>query len=396
MAQDKSQPPRILFVSEIDADLGFDSPLIAIANAIKDKRSDCEILFFIRDPINSGQDLLTHGFTFLPAPTQANPHALISNNHCYADVLLETGFSRCLDLQKSLTAWDAAFEYVNPHLVIVSNSPTAAVAARGRYEFVTIGNGFTLPPVAMQTFPSASPSHSALAGQSFLLSAINEVLRKRSVPPLRSITEVLQGKKQFLITIDLLDPHHLLRRTSRYYSIHGTRGLLPPVLSPNMFLTMPSNHPGLSICARAAERCGVLFEGFAFGGRTVFMETASRNGGTMSNVRPVLTEALSKCRFVVTCDIDVVEAAIIAGRPIVVIPGSFQESRAAKTLFEKQIAVEIKAFDENELTMAFQQMLFDDNFTRSSQEIARRIAQALPAEQAQQTIADQCLSLLNQ
>lgn len=388
----------IVFVSEIDEDLGFNPALTAIANATVKlagaSQLNVEPIFFVRDSVHAGHEIAASGYSCLPAPTQINARNLISRGGSYASTLLEFGFSYKRDLDRAVRSWDSCLERIGPQLIVASNSPIACLAARGRYDVVVVGNGFTLPPSSSEGFPSPSSIYEAPANQGLLLETINAILDGRGVSPIQALAELVSGKAQALLTLSLLDPFRALRTDRGYGPITGGVRLSPPVLSPTMLLTLPSSHPGLSSCGRAAERCGISTECYAFGPETIHTAIFARRGWGIFTERPPLQEVLARSRFVVSGDLDVIQAAVIAGRPSIICPGTFQDSRAATELMNAGVALKISGYDEEEIIGAFEDMMADLTRIHSAQELARRIAQALPDRPAEEVVAELCMQLL--
>lgn len=388
----------IAFVSEIDIDQGFNPPLLAIANAIvklaNANHVNVKPVFFLRDPIHAGYEMAKSGYSCLPAPTQLTPQSLISRGGSYASTLLALGFARRRDLQRAVRAWDSCFEQSAPQLIIASNSPVACLAARGRYDVVTVGNGFTLPPLGPEIFLSPSSVYDAPANQHLFLEEINAILDARGVSPILTLPELLTCEARSLLTLSILDPFRSLRIDSGHGPVTGGVGLAPPVLSPTMFLALPSSHPGLSACGRAAERCGISTMCFAFGPETVLTTTFVLRGWDIFMERPPLEDVLARTRFVVSADVDAIQASVIAGRPIIILPGMFQESRVAAELIDAGVALKISSYDEEELVWGFESMMADTIRVYSAHELARRVSQTFPDRPAEQVVAELCMQLL--
>jgi hypothetical protein len=388
----------VAFISEVEADPGFNFPLLAIADALV-RQGDADgfsikPIFLLRDPIHAGHEAGKAGYIHLPAPTPLKPHDLISRGGSYASTLLDLGFAHGRDLRRAVNAWDSCFQLLSPRLIVACNSPIACLAARERFKTIVIGNGFTLPPVGQVAFPSPSAAYDTLINQRIFLDEINAIADTRRIGPLSSLPDLLMGEGQALLTLSILDPFRSLRAGHEHGPILGDAELGHAVSAPNMFLALPSTHPGLTACARAATRRGISITGFSFGPETVFSKSFSEHGGVMLKERPRLEKVLAENRFVASGDLDVIQAAIIAGKPIIILPGCFQKSRVAAELVAADIAINVSSYDVDHLESAFEAMMADSTRVQSALEFARRISRALPNQRTEQSVAKLCMELL--
>ncbi|MFC3321350.1 glycosyltransferase [Mesorhizobium cantuariense] len=151
-------------------------------------------------------------FHFLQAPIyQAKPQTLPPTNS-YADILLASGYDGADELDGLLRSWITTLSLYKPDLLIADHAPTALLAARALgIRAMLVGTGFEIPP-AFDPFPSlihwrqANPDH-LLQSQNRALAAVNQVLSRRGIAALPSLSSLFATTPRLISSIKELDPY---------------------------------------------------------------------------------------------------------------------------------------------------------------------------------------------
>ncbi len=137
------------------------------------------------------------------------------------DILASHGLANTQVLTAMTEAWDRVLALAHPDLIVTDYAPGAMLAARGRLPLAVVGNGFTVPPPEMQSFPLLHTVSPPLRQEADILDAVNTVLRSRKAPLLDHLPQMFSGQIRSVQTLPLLDPY----RDQRVVPVDG------PILS---------------------------------------------------------------------------------------------------------------------------------------------------------------------
>ena len=139
------------------------------------------------------------------AQTPPGPSATLN------DMLSSAGLADGEAVGRILSAWDRMFSRIRPDLVVADYAPLAALAARGRFPLVLVGNGFTVPPAEMPRFPVLH----RLAPQAFdefqTLETVNAASAKLGFSRLDRLPQLFSADACLVQTFRLLDPYDTQR-----------------------------------------------------------------------------------------------------------------------------------------------------------------------------------------
>lgn len=145
---------------------------------------------------------------FLQSPQEKARHSSIT----MGDTLGDAGLGKQEALRSMLGAWEQLIALTKPGLVIADYAPCAAMAARDRIPLAWVGNGFTLPPPEMDSFPILHRLSAAVWKEEDLLSIINAALSSLRLRKLERLPQLFAGDARWLQTVPLLDPYHAWRK----------------------------------------------------------------------------------------------------------------------------------------------------------------------------------------
>jgi len=243
----------------------------------------------------------------------------VGSSATYGDRLAAAGLADTRVLTAITAAWDRTLALVNPDLVVADYAPAAMLASRGRLPLAVVGNGFTVPPAEMQTFPLLHTVSPPLRPEAEILGAVNTVLQARKVPMLDRLPQMLSCEICSVQTFPILDVYREQR--------------VAPVDGPILPIPEPRRHDARAIFAYVADRHTLRRDVFdaliALGARLrVFGPgLTAKEAGELSNAganveaRPLRLESeLAVARLLIHFGgLGVASAALAAGVPQLVL-----------------------------------------------------------------------------
>src|SRR3546814_11360747 len=106
----------------------------------------------------------------------------------YSDIMVYCGFGRLESLFTATLAWRTVFDQLRPDLIVCDHSPIVCFAAYGRTPVVQVGDGFTLPPAAGDSFPRFQAKNQAPVPDDTTVPGVNEGDRHPGGPPRHAAT----------------------------------------------------------------------------------------------------------------------------------------------------------------------------------------------------------------
>lgn len=219
-----------MFGWEIGSGLGHVTRLMKIARAVQAEGH--EPVFVVRNLVEPWPVLKESGFPVIQAPVwqaRPRPKSFVFKASSMADIIAWQSFDNADDLSVMVQAWQNVIELVRPDLIISDYSPTLNLAAHGVDPVFIIGDGFTLPPHDLETFPILRDAPNPVE-QDRVFDVVCEVQRRRGRPPLKALPQVFEGAARFVCTYPELDPY---RATRSEPAIGPFEVGLPPADLPN-------------------------------------------------------------------------------------------------------------------------------------------------------------------
>lgn len=202
--------PTILLAWELGSGLGHIMRLLRLSERFC--RHHLNLIAAVRDPI-AAQALAAHGVEVVQAPawpswpSTGRPQSSAS----MADNLASCGLADEQVLRMLLLAWDRLLALIEPDLVVADYAPAAALAARGRVPLMLVGNGFTLPPDNMETFPLLHQVSPPIWSEATILDGVNKALKTIGSEPIERLPQIFAADCRSVQTFALLDPYQSYR-----------------------------------------------------------------------------------------------------------------------------------------------------------------------------------------
>jgi hypothetical protein len=387
-----------VFACELRDDLGFESPLLCIADELRRLASlggyQLRTIFALRDPVYGADEVAARGYIALPAPVIRQTLEINSAAKSYANLVATIGFAHERELTLLLQAWDRLFGLLDASLLVVDNSPSACMAARGRIPVVVTGSGFGAPPPDIAVFPALTSDAQTETNQSMILDIVNRVLHSRGVQSISNLPELFAGDQRAVFTVPQLDPYHAQRQENLYSPCLRPSNPSAARQGPSIFLALPSVFANLTGIVRVLQRIGVPISCYVPGPETVGLTLLRQAGARVFDKRPLVHEALSDAAVVLSASSDLALAAYIAGRPQAVLRADPEITAMASELERRRVAIALNITDVDKLAGAIRELLNNPSYTHSAREEARRLKIASTESNSVAYAARECLQLL--
>lgn len=159
----------------------------------------------------------------------------------FGDILAARGLADSVAMQRLLRGWDKLLVKIAPDLLIADLAPASALAARGRVPTLLIGNGYTLPPSDLKSFPALQNGKPEWKEES-TVAALNAALRENGQKPIGCLPEVFAADARSVQTFAMLDPYHLYRTEPIDGPLAERMPILPRNDAGNIFVYLSGDY----------------------------------------------------------------------------------------------------------------------------------------------------------
>lgn len=320
---------------------------------------------------------------------------------CWADLLLTHGYATPTTIEDLLSGWTAALRAMSPVLVVADFAPSAMLAARvAGIAVAPMGDGYTLPPGGMP-MPfmrpwAALPTEPLAETEGRVVASLNPVLLDLGAEPVDCVADLLARAGSFLCTFPELD-HYDQRADAEY------RGEIPPEgegvapewpagTAERFFVVADGRHRPLPPLLAALVRLGLPALVQAKGISQAEAD-ALRRPGVHVVIEPVdRTAALAQCDVVVCQDNAMAAPALLAGRPLLMIPGPVEQMMTLHRVARQGLGQGLAPDSDVGAADAGVRRLLDSPCRLRAVNFARTY-QGYDAAMAVETIVEDCLAL---
>ena len=343
---------RFVLAWEMGANLGHIDRLGSLARELCARGHEVRLL--LRDLSRTHERLMVQGLWTGQAPVWlprlANPPR-IGN---YAAVLVEAGWLDPAGLAALLQGWRNTLDLLQPEVLVCDHAPTALLATRAWRELPVwaVGTSFTLPPAQPQAphFPPFAFWDSAAAAQcaaweSPLLASANAALQRLGAPPLRSLPELFQHARLALTSLPEMS-HYQGYAAGTVFSgptwvgDSGSTPAWPQRAGPRVLVYLS---PGDAAFAPLMQALTQLRWPVVLHAKGLAAESSARlsAAGIAVSATPVrMDEALAQAELVVGHGgHGTTAAALLAGRPQLLVPSQVEQLMLARRLQTAGLAV---------------------------------------------------------
>lgn len=260
--------------------------------------------------------------------------------HSYAELLLAAGYGNPATLAALVRGWRSALHLAQADLVLVDHAPTALLAARiAGLPVVHIGDGFTIPPAGSIAFGQEAARDTArhAAAAERVMATIHRVQRLHASPLLPSMDALHDVGLTFLLSYPELDHYPGAARTCGYAgapvaATAGGAALSPDrdgVAPPGVFAYLKPMHPQFHAVARALAGLKVPVTVYAGGA------PAPDGAGHLDwRLLPLDVDTAIRAASLIVCHAGhgLVCQSLLAGRPLFLLPGSYEQLLTARNV----------------------------------------------------------------
>lgn len=372
----------VLLIGELGTGLGHIMPLFRIAEALHDVALAADqtlrCVYAVHSP-DLVHPLKRKGDLALRAPRAPAQGDLKSHTASYAEMLIVSGFANLDDLRCGVANWDDLFSLVSPDLIIADHSPTAILAARGRIPTFVVGNGFTVPPATLQSYPALMAGRSAPAIQTALCTHVNAILTDRGVPTIKHLPEFLEGDARAVFSLPGLDPYGALRETPLLGLYEDGLEPFPPSLENRLFLYGHTSVPDFTTLIKAALATELPISAYLSGNNAEMSYLLKSQGAEVFDTPPALSDILPRTRLVVSNGgAGLSQAALVAGCPQIIYPIHTESQMTAQALHQMGCAAVLDAACEPTMDALILAAASDATLLQSCQQTAHVLHKMLP------------------
>ena len=330
---------RILFCWELGGGYGHIGNFLNLGRALRDRGH--QVLFALKDLSRAENMLGCHGFDLLQAPLWLPQPVGVPPPGNYSEMLFSFGYFDEAGLTGVVRAWRRLFDLVDADLLVMENSPTALLAARGMpTPRALLGTGFSCPPPA-SPMPALRWWQTGVKYRfdehdSILLRTMNGVMQRVGGPSMATFIDLLAADETFLCTFPELD-HYPSRGKQQCYwgpAFNVSQGATPqwPIGEGKcVFAYLDPSHPEFAIVIGALRNSKYRVLVHAPG-------TSERNRREHQTARLSFTTTAAHIQEVLSgTDLIVchsghglVAATLLAGKPLLLIPSHVEQYMLAQ------------------------------------------------------------------
>ncbi len=387
---------NILLCWELGGALGHAGRLKSLALPLIERGH--QVSFALRDLVHTQR--LLHGLDVpvFQAPLWLHRVEGLPPEASLADILLACGWIDAGAVGGLVDGWRALLWATRADLAVCDYAPGAVLAARSLgVPGAAVGAGFSMPPAGRPLPPlrdwEPAPRERMAASEARLLDSANKVLVRHEAPPLAQAAGLLLGDAPLLCTWPELDPWRRPADAGAWYGPNlPPPGAQPATLAPQwpagegptVFAYLNAAHPehGAMLSALQAAGCRVLcYAPHVAGGARPPLAAPS----ILWARKPLdLAATLPACDLVVChAGESTVSQALLAGRPLLLLPQSTESFLTARRVREMGAGININELARPRDWPAIVRMLLEDaGYREAAQAFARRHADFDPALQA--------------
>ncbi|MBT9489031.1 MAG: udp-glucuronosyltransferase [Rubrivivax sp.] len=329
---------RLMLAWEMGSGMGHLDRMLVTARALRQRGHT--VVFVLRDLSRAHPRVAAEGFEMLQAPVWLPSVTRAPRLGNYATVLVAAGWLDPAGLAALLGAWRALMQLWRADGVVCDHAPTATLAARGLgLRHWLVGNNFEVPPLGPHFPPMAHwlpGGDAACPGwDAQVLAPTNAALALLGLAPLPRLTALFDQAVRANVSLPEL---------CHYPDTEGQAPVLGPVFAddvgpvapwpagdgPRVFAYLAPADARFEPVLKALHAAGTVALVHAKG---VHPDAARRLGATQMRIEPEpvrVDAALASADLVVThASIGTVTAAVLAGRPQLVLPRHMEQAMVA-------------------------------------------------------------------
>lgn len=334
---------RVLLIWELGDGLGHVSRLVTIAERLRDEGMECLILS--RNIEQSGAYVQSRGFPLLQTPIAAVERIQPPERKpvSMGDILGTIGFGAIDRLRPIVLSWQATIEALAPDFVITDYAPSANLALLGGpVPSLVIGDGFTLPPVNLQTFPKFR-TQEHLYDEAKLIEVVNRLQAERGRPSVSALPSLFAGTRHAVITLPELDAFGQERETRAIGPIGGYPRPVEDEPVQDYFAYLSAAYQYTGMVLEGLRRSGAKGSVFLRDSTPDMRERVRRAGIEVYETPRDMAEMSKRSAVIIHHGgVGTSEAVLALGRPQMLVPRHAEQWMNADSLGRNGVATAVR------------------------------------------------------
>ena len=365
---------KILLTWELGEGLGHVRPLAFLGEHLAD--AGHELVFACRDPLLGAREIRPDLGRILAAPHQPRPRRFLGPGRNYASLLQIQGYSEERELMALVRSWRDLIDLVQPDLIIADHSPSAILAARNVCPVVQVGTGFTIPPCHTHRFPDLDWTDEASltpAVDARILQLVNRVLSHFGTGDLNRLPEFLETSGRCVFSFAELDPYRNVRKDMLFSPLEPVSTLRLHPSDLKVFSYVSADYAQIKPLLKLFESMTFDVTSFVRGFDARDIALSEAKGLSILPEAPPLSETLTNSSLIIHHGgMATSQAALLAGRPQIILPQHTEARSTAKTLEELGVARRVEADKIQALPALIREYLADHSWREAALETARQ------------------------
>lgn len=315
----------------------------------------------------------------------------------YGDYLAQLMLRPHDDLGERFRLWHELIERERPDLVIADYAPSVSLLCHGRVPVVAIGNGYTLPPATLDSFPRLLENVPVEYDESDVVLRVNAALGRHGRTPITRFPQINRADQHHLLTLPCLDPYRD-QRAGGWLGAADTKGIVPQNEAPRRLFSY--FHESRQTDARLVD--GLAQSGLP--GKAVFSLPLRRTVKKLEaagieapdGLADLATELAASGVLVHQGSAGMTMAGIAAGLPQVMLRSDLEKTLYAKAVVSRNAGIVLgwSTFAAEDLAMAIREAAGNADMREAARQLARENESYLRLDAATE-IANACERLLS-
>ncbi|QIG46415.1 glycosyltransferase family 1 protein [Nordella sp. HKS 07] len=314
----------------------------------------------------------------------------------YGDYLAQLMLRPHDDLDERFRLWHDLIEREQPDLVIADYAPSVSLLCHERVSVVAIGDGYTLPPPTLDSFPRLIEDVPIEYDESDVVRRINAALSTYDRTPITRYPLINRADQHHLLTFPFLDPYRD-QRAGGWLGTADTRGIILQNEAPRRLFSY--FHESRQTDARLVD--GLVQSGLP--GKAIFSSPLRRTvkkleaAGieTPDGLADLATELAASGVLVHQGSGGMTMAGIAAGLPQVMLRSDLEKTLNAKAIVARHAGIVLgwSSFVAQDLARAIREAAESPAMRDAARQLSRENEAYLQLDAAAE-IANACESLL--
>lgn len=372
---------RILLAWEMGAGYGHIRRLLVLARALK--ATGWEPVIGQRTIHTAADEITAAGVQQFQNPQHKSlaPAGQVFRAWSFADIMGVCGFADRDALIPVVDVWDTMLDVICPAVIVGDYCPILPLAARGRYPFLAFGDGFVVPPPTKDDFMPLRQHGTPTFDAGKMLEMVQDILRQRAQPNIDSLSELVAGDAQAVITFPDLDVYSPVRTVPVLGPLDEPAPMMPVQSGRegHLFVYLAADYGDTRKVLQALVESGVPAEAFIRDAPDQLKNALRQRNILVHDAPPPLEDVLARAGAIMHHGgMGTLETALCMGRPQLLVPRHLEQSLNARNLAAKGFARILPVQEIPRMVSYMRGFIQDKPLAKGAIERAKTINQARP------------------